>query len=38
MATPRQGGAIITGAGSAHGIGFATARLLGAGMPDSIET
>jgi 3-oxoacyl-[acyl-carrier protein] reductase len=31
MATQRQRGAIVTGAGSAHGIGFAAARLLGAG-------
>src|SRR5690606_540839 len=30
MTTRRQGGAIITGAGSAQGIGFAAARLLGA--------
>lgn len=31
MTTQRQRGAIITGAGSAQGIGFAAARLLGAG-------
>ncbi|WP_156250258.1 SDR family NAD(P)-dependent oxidoreductase [Pseudactinotalea terrae] len=31
MTTPRQRVAIITGAGSAAGIGFAAARLLGAG-------
>lgn len=31
MTTQGQRGAIITGAGSAQGIGFATARLLGAG-------
>lgn len=31
MTTHRQRVAIITGAGSAHGIGFAAARLLGAG-------
>ena len=30
MATPRQRTAIVTGAGSAQGIGFAAARLLGA--------
>lgn len=30
MATRRQRGAIITGAGSTRGIGFAAARLLGA--------
>jgi 3-oxoacyl-[acyl-carrier protein] reductase len=29
MATQRQGGAVITGAGSTQGIGFAAARLLG---------
>ena len=30
MATQRQRGAVITGAGSTQGIGFAAARLLGA--------
>src|SRR3546814_9195691 len=31
MATQRQRGAIVTGAGSPQGIGFAAARLIGAG-------
>src|SRR3546814_16122308 len=31
MATEQHRGAIITGAGSSQGIGFAAARLLGAG-------
>ncbi|MCO1660798.1 SDR family oxidoreductase [Pseudonocardia humida] len=31
MTTQRQPVAVVTGAGSAHGIGFAAARLLGAG-------
>ena len=38
MTTRRQRVAIVTGAGSAHGIGFASARLLGAAGNDVVIT